>query len=226
MNRWILFLGLFISSLALNAHQPELSSTLLVEQDDNRWALVVRASMTAFEQEMKIHYPTAYQSEKAFKNLLIKHVASKLDLVFNQVDTASLQNGFVKLGHETNVVFEVIGVPPSMEALSIQNSSFKDIHHNQTAFIIIKKGFAKQQFILNKSNQHKASLIVADKHFVLSSQPDSEGWSWYQKGIVGLFMIGFSLLTFHFYKSQKQEKLRSPKEAPLPYANTIIRNLH
>ncbi|MCF8244262.1 MAG: hypothetical protein K9J37_05610 [Saprospiraceae bacterium] len=48
----------------------------------------------------------------------------------------------MQLGHETSVVFELAGVPENFSEISVKNSSFKDISRNQSALIVLKKGFA------------------------------------------------------------------------------------
>jgi hypothetical protein len=56
----------------------------------------------------------------------------------------------VKLGLETSVVFKVVGISVKITTISFTNSNFKDITNNQNTIIIIKKGFEKQQFLINK----------------------------------------------------------------------------
>lgn len=227
MNRWTLFIVLILGSLSVKAHQTDLSSTMLIEQADNKWSLILRASLSAFEQEIKTHFAArAYQSPEEFQALIIEHLQSNLGIIINQGSSLALQNAFVKLGHETNVVFEVVGVPSKIASLSIQNTSFQDIHHSQSALIVIKKGFDQKQFLLNADNQYTADLVVEDAQFVLGGQTQQESWTLAFKGLMGLLIIGLGLLGFKMYQNHQRQRSRSPKESPLPYSHTIVRKLN
>ncbi|MFK7922194.1 MAG: DUF6702 family protein [Bacteroidia bacterium] len=224
---WSLFICLFATLGNLKAHQPDISSTMLIEPENKTWSLVVRASLSAFEQEIKYHYPDqAYETPKEFEQLIIKHLQANLGLFANQNDTIKLQNAFVKLGHETNVVFEVVGLPPTINPLAIQNTSFKEIHHNQSALLVLKKDFEQAQFMLNNTNEHRADLVVEDAKFALLEAPQQTSWSFLLKGLVGLLIIGFSLVVFKHFQVQRNQRMRSPQEEMPSYGQTIIRDLH
>lgn len=167
MIKWLISLCLIFSSWMVQGHQPDVSSTMLIEQPDGSWLLQVRASLTAFQYEVRNKYgEDSYDTPEKFQELVSQHLAEQLTVFFNQKDTAVLQNAYVKLGHETNVVFEVLGVPKIIKSLSVQNSSFQNIHRNQSALLVLKKGFPKEQYILNNSNQHTIELLVDGSQFV------------------------------------------------------------
>lgn len=73
-------------------------------------------------------------------------------VAFNGIryDGPTSTSGFVKLGHETNVVFKVIDLPENFNTITLINSTFQNIYRNQSALIILKKEVAKEQFILKK----------------------------------------------------------------------------
>ncbi len=72
----------------------------------------------------------------------------------------------MKLGHEASVVFEVVGIPKKVKKVLFTNSSFKDVYNNQNTLMILKKGFKKQIFLLNDSNQHSVELKVSKNQFI------------------------------------------------------------
>jgi len=71
------------------------------------------------------------------------------------------------LGHETNVLFTVLGIPDDFSSVKIKNSSFKNIYNSQSALMIFKEGFSKQQFILNGKNEYTVALNVNKSDFEL-----------------------------------------------------------
>ena len=128
---------LFISWSA-QAHQPDVSSTMLIDQGENKWVLQVRAAMTAFEYEVEQHFgKDAFATPEEFRDLVIKHVQENMFIKFNNMDEVVLKNGNVKLGHETSVVFEIEGTPETVNNLTVKNSSFSKIYHNQSG---LRKG--------------------------------------------------------------------------------------
>lgn len=167
MTKYFLSLVFCFSFWSAQAHQADISSTMLVEQADNKWVLHIRTALTAFDYTIKAKYPAnSYKTAEEFQALVLEHVKENLQIKFNDQDSAILQNGVVKLGHETSMTFEVIGVPKTFNTIYVKNSSFKTIHRNQSALIILKKGFNKNQFVLNKQNDHAIHLKVADADFV------------------------------------------------------------
>ncbi|MFK7908375.1 MAG: hypothetical protein AB8B69_24810 [Chitinophagales bacterium] len=191
MTKYALFLSFLLFSFIAKAHQPDISSTMLVEQEDGTWILQVRASLTAFEYEVNTHYgKDSYPTPEKFQELVISHLKENLSIHFNESVAAVFQNPYVKLGHETNAVFEVSGVPETWNSVSVKNSSFKDINRNQSALIILKKGFAKEQFVLNKANDHQVKLKASESKFVLLSDSGSSAIPWLLYGFIGVGIMG------------------------------------
>lgn len=170
MMKYFLSICLAVTSLLAQAHQPDLSSTLLVEQEDGSWILTIRASLTAFEYEVHTKYgEDSYKTPEEFKELVICHLTESIWIGFGRNQAVSLEDGFVKLGHETNVVFRLLGMPKTLSNLIVENDCFKNIHGNQSALIILKKGFEKKQFILSPSNNHIVRLKARENYFELQS---------------------------------------------------------
>jgi hypothetical protein len=170
MTKHFLTISFALLSLFASAHQPDISTTMLVEQEDGSWVLQVRASLTAFEYEVHTKYgKDSYKTPEEFNELVIRHVTESISITFGENNAAELDHAFVKLGHETNVVFKAIGIPETITTMSVTNGSFKNIHGNQSALIIIKTGFEKKQFILSDTNEHTAKLSVLGNTFELQA---------------------------------------------------------
>lgn len=166
--KYLLLPCLLLVSLRLSAHQPELSSTLLVEQSEGDWILQIRAALTGFEYEVEYTFgQDSYSTPEAFQELLVKHVLENVSIIINEKDQAQLNNGQVKLGHETSITFEVVGIPEMIQSLQVKNSSFRDISRNQSALIVLKNDFEKEQFTLNNENNHTVNLIAKNAKFEL-----------------------------------------------------------
>lgn len=171
MKNWFsLFLILFAFA-PLQAHQADVSSTMLVEQENNTWLLNIRAAFTAFEYEIHTHYSdSAYASPEEFNQLVIDYFQDHVIILANDHDTAFLSNPVMKLGHESSLIFEVTGIPATILSIQVRNTAFQDIYHSQSALIILKKGMKKDQFTLNEKNQYAARLEIQDNHFLLDAE--------------------------------------------------------
>ncbi|MDA7501976.1 hypothetical protein N8482_01755 [Chitinophagales bacterium] len=190
------FLSLFIS-LEAKAHNPDVSSTLLVEQTEGKWLLQIRAALTAFEFQVEEHYgENSYTSPEEFEQLVIDHVRKNISILFNQSDPIELQHGLVKLGHETSVTFEVKGVPTSFELLTLKNSSFSDITRNQGTLIILKEGFEKSKFTLNNTNDHTVNLKVDNSTLREIAKAQGNNLSIYLLISVSLLLLLFVYFRF------------------------------
>jgi len=167
MSKWFLSIALLLSVWSVQAHQTEISSTMLVEQEDNKWILQVRSALTAFDHIIKVNYPPdSFKSAEEFQALVLAHLKENIQVTFNEDEVVTLQNGGVKLGHETIAVFEVVGVPKEIQSVYVKNSGFETISRNQNTLVVLKKGFEKNRFTLNKKNAHALHLQIVDKKFV------------------------------------------------------------
>lgn len=167
MKKYILLCIAGLFSMTSFAHNPDISTMLLVEKENNVWVLQLSASLTAFQQEVKIHFSeTPYKTPEAFQEMVLQHIKNNLQMQFNVAENVTLSKGIVQLGHETKVVFEVFGIPSELHSVAITNTAFKDIHKSQSALVLLKEGFKKNQFVLNDANNHTVSLAVANNEFI------------------------------------------------------------
>tara|TARA_R110002126_G_scaffold173894_1_gene322442 strand:+ start:3585 stop:4202 length:618 start_codon:yes stop_codon:yes gene_type:complete len=194
MKKYILIYITGLFSLLGHAHNPDASTTMLVEKENNTWVLQISSSLTAFQQEVRTHFAeTPYKTPEEFQQMVLEHIKNNLDISFNDGSKITLGQGIVKLGHETKVVFEVFGIPSDLQSIRVRNAAFKDIGRSQSALFIFKDGFSKDQFILNNDNDHILNLKVNGNKFVEASQQNAGMDSSYVILIV-MSLLGFSFL--------------------------------
>lgn len=202
--KWKIFIGFFLVTFGASAHQPDISTAMLIEQGKGHWVLQLNTSLTALQYEVKTHFPEgAYKTPEEFQQLVIDHMRENLIVVFNKTDTTSLKNAYVKLGHAASVVFELSNVPETMNEVYVKNESFKDIHRNQCAFGIVKKGISSDQFALNENNQHEVRLILKEDQFVSVTADSNESIAVYLYIVLGLLTCVLGMLFFKTIKSKK-----------------------
>lgn len=168
MIRLIILLGLFCLPLSAYAHQAELSSTILAEKGENEWILQIRAALTAFEYEVEARYgKSAYATPEEFRELVAEYLREELLVEFNGDEAIVLEDGVVKLGHETTVTFRLSSPLADVQSVMLSNTGFRHILRNQSAFYIAKKEIDKKQVMLNSDNGYTAELLVKNGKFVL-----------------------------------------------------------
>ncbi len=176
MKRIIFIATLLMAFFSATAHQTEVSSTILIEQSPDRWLLQVKSALSAFDYEITHTYgKDSYNTPEEFKELVLEQLTQHISVNVNDGEFITLTNGQVKLGHETNVVFQLAEVPSNIETLKISNTAFDDIYRNQSAFLLVKQGYPKQQYMLNSDNQHQVSLDLTGDVVVQLGQVEVQG---------------------------------------------------
>lgn len=204
MKKLFLIFSLPLITFKTLAHQPDVSTTMLVEKENNTWVLQISASLTAFQQEIRTHFSeTPYKTPEEFQQMVLQHIKNNFQLTFNGDKAVTLSDGLVKLGHETKVVIEVYGIPSTIYSAVIKNTVFEDIHKNQSALVFLKEGFNKKQFVLNDYNNHSLALSVNGNEFVETFEKDTSMLLYF---IVILTTLGFLGIWTLFRNRDRKEK--------------------
>ena len=175
-------------SLTGFAHNPDFSTTMLVEQEHNVWVLQISASLTAFQQEIRGNFAeTPYKTPEEFQKMVLEHIKNNFQVSFNGGEFVSFGKGLVKLGHETKVVFEVLGIPKDITSVRVRNTTFDDMSRSQSALLLYKNGFSKEKFILNRENEYTLALETKGNNFVEVTQAEAGFFSKY----FGFMLLGF-----------------------------------
>tara|TARA_R110002074_G_scaffold161480_11_gene319594 strand:- start:69015 stop:69656 length:642 start_codon:yes stop_codon:yes gene_type:complete len=187
----------------IHAHQADVSTTMLVEKENNSWVLQISGSLTAFQHEIRTHYSeTPYLSPEEFKQMVLEHVKKNLHISFNGDKNVLLSDGVVVLGHETKVVFEVYGIPSNISSVVFKNSAFEDIHKNQSALMLFKKSLSKEHFVLNNANNHTLNLVVSGNEFIEAGKNEA-GLMTFQIVFVLIGLMGIGFFIKNFYRLKK-----------------------
>lgn len=193
MKKYLLIVFAGLLSMASFAHSPSTSTTMLVEKEDGSWVLQISASLTAFQQEIQTHFAdTPYKTPEEFQQMVLEHIKKNLEIHFNNNEEITLGQGIVKLGHETKVVFEVFGIPSDVQSVRVKNTAFEDINKSQSALLLFKKGFSKEQFLLDNANNYTLTLQTNGDTFVEASQSRAD----ISENV--LFVIAFILIAVAF----------------------------
>lgn len=194
-----------LMSLMAAAHQPTTSTTMFSKTENGTWVLQVNSSLTAFESEIHYHYgKDSYKTAQEFEELVIKYLKKHIEVLANNKIVINLNQAYVKLGHETNVVFEIDTIPTPLTLMMVTNNSFKDINRSKSAFIILMDGYEKDHFVLEKDNNFTASIINTGSKFELKEVSEKRNRNIITYSLLAISVIlSVSLFTYFYFKYKK-----------------------
>jgi len=202
----ILFLAAtFFTVFSAVAHTPDLSTAFLAEQENGAWTVQLSSALIAFEHEVKYnHTDTAYTSSEEFQALVAAYCRTHFIIEANGLDTLTYANIAVRLGHATDVVFQIENMPTVLKSLRVTNLIFQDIGRSQSSLVILKRGFPKTQAILSEVNGFSQSFEIGEKEivaFVPSVGANVSNWTWGFAGVLVLVLLS-SIILEQAYFSQ------------------------
>jgi hypothetical protein len=156
----------FLCAKLVQAHEPELSNLMIYEQN-GKYFLVIKSSLTAFEGEIEYLFgKNTYKTPEEFQLLVIKHLQNNCLITIND-DTFKLSNPKVVLGHETTVFAELLNAPKKFNSIHVKNTFFKDMPNNMCELILSLKYLPQKQYILSKGNEYEVKLKVENGNWTV-----------------------------------------------------------
>ncbi len=184
------------------AHQPDISTAMLIERENGDWLLQVNCSLTALQYEVTNHFgEDAYSTPEEFQKLVIQHMRENLSLVFNENESAMLDNAYVRLGHASSVVFELNNVPLDFREVAVSMASFKSINKHKCAFGIKQDETSSERVILDETNGHQSQLTKKNAKFVSEPKLGSFDITKYHYLSFALLIGGFGLRRLYARRS-------------------------
>jgi len=148
------------------AHQPDLSSLMIYEQN-GKSILLIKSSLTAFEQEIVYLYgKDSYKTPQEFQQLVTKHFQKNCLITIND-ETIQFVSPQVILGHETTVVAELANRPKTIKSVYLKNTMFKDMPNNICEVILTLNNLSQKQFILGSNLYLDAKLKVENGRWLV-----------------------------------------------------------
>jgi hypothetical protein len=207
--RIAILLIFLMSCKAAQAHNPDIASMMIYEQN-GKTILLIKSSLTAFESGVNyIFGKEAYKSPEEFIRLVLYHFKNNCFVTVNG-RAISLRNMQVQLGHETNLFAELDSVPKAINSLYVKNTVFKDMPNNRCELIVTINGLPQKQYILDDSNKQEVLLQVNDKKLVA----DKPARALYTTKIFlfGLAVLVIGVLVFFVLRKRK---IKSASSIPI-----------
>lgn len=199
MKSFILVLLLLSANIA-QAHQPDLSNLMIYEQN-GKYLLVVKSSITAFEGEIDYLFgKNAYKSPEEFQLLVIKHFQNNCNVVMNN-ENIKLINPKVILGHETTLFAELSNVPKIISSIDVKNTLFKDMPVSLCELILTINALPQKQYLLNNVNNYEVKLQLENNSWTVveDATPNSK----FTLLVVGALILSASIVAVIVNRKRK-----------------------
>lgn len=177
------------------AHQPDLSSLMIYEQN-GKSILLIKSSLTAFEEEIIYLYgKDSYKTPQEFQQLVIKHFQKNCSVIING-ETIKFVNPKVILGHETTIFAELSSRPKTIKSLDVKNAVFKDMPNNVCEVILTLNDLPQKQFVLGNALSHEAKLRVVNGAWTIEEKSSD----FYKQPVFVLLAIFIIIVSFAIIK--------------------------
>lgn len=188
------------------AHSPQISTVTLTQNKDSTWTLMMRASLSAYQYELAdgcINCQTNSILAADFQPLLLAHLRENIRIRANGSDTISLQKGQVVLGHQTDVRFDVVGMPEQVQLLDVQQLSFAGLGQHVCILRVITLTSGSSTSVLQQDNDYAVSLAQQDNVLAEVTRSSETNWLPWGAGAGGLLLV-LLLVRVQWLRNQKK----------------------
>ncbi len=194
MKKTSIILLICLHSMSIFAHNAQISTIALVQSKDSKWHLILSASLSAFQYEIKNSNSSinidSLNAEK-FQRIILEHLRQKIDIKANG-HQATLKNARVILGHQTDINFEVTDMPENLQTVDFQQLGFATLRDHYCVLKIITKSGIESSFMLQKDNNYSVSLVAENNVLVEKVNQSESNFLIYLLvvlGIIGLTVV-------------------------------------
>jgi hypothetical protein len=178
MKKNVIWILLLLNSISIFAHQSDLSTVLISQDQNGKCYLQIYSSLTAFEGEIDYKYSkNTYKTPEQFRALVVEHFKKNVLFICNEKDTLKFGKPVILLGHETKLVVEVFGFPENSRSMYFKNTMFRNTPHNQSSLMIAKKGLPNELYILNNENKQQIHLVLENGKWESTAANSDESMS-------------------------------------------------
>ena len=154
MKKIIYIIILFLLVNTASAHNPQVSTISIIQNENNKWSVFVTAPLYSCQLAIHKNYPNlkidsidALQMQKLILDLV------KNNLMINGDNKVKLIYEKIQLAHETTIYFEVNNTVQNFIPFAINFSAFSKLKNHFTLLKIVPNNDKQINYILNSDNQ-------------------------------------------------------------------------
>lgn len=180
MIRFVLVALILLNPLLGWAHSPLLSTAAITKNKNNTWSVHISASLSALQLELKNRYPTIQVDSLTadeFQRLVLRHLRETVTIEDSKKGAIELKNGLIKLGHQTDIRFDITGISGQPRELRVQHLGFFTLRNHYCVFTIVTPETGRTNFILQQDNRFTVDLAFKG-HSITEIHPAKPIGSW------------------------------------------------
>lgn len=205
MKKVVCLILLFSASFILKAHNSKIATMALVQGEDSQWILQLSSSLDEYKKQLQYHYPNIDSTnlpQEEFQKLLIQYLEESIKLTANDNYIAKFKNGHIKMGYQTIIQFETLGLPDKLKSLSIALNGFDQTSAINCAFKIITSTNVSKNFVLKGDNNFKLFLYKRGNQFKVVTAEEAN-LSWVVVGLGSLAVLTMFIVSKLFEERRR-----------------------
>ena len=172
MKKSAFTITIVLLSLKLMAHNPQVSNISIIQDSaTKKCSLLITVPLLTCENELHTSYPSIQidsLSKNQFQQLLLNHFKKNIQFVANNNYTLVLNNGLISIGHETQLIFTLSGLPQPLQTLHLNYAALRSQYDHFAVLQISLADNTTGNFIFNNENNYTFSLINKNNKWVLA----------------------------------------------------------
>lgn len=170
MKKSAFTLLLVFFALELMAHNPQVSNiSLRQDAGTKKYNLLISVPLLTCQNELSYSYPSIQidsLSKNQFQELLLNHFKKNIQFIANDNDTLFISNGMLSIGHETQLIFELSGLPPVVHSMHLKYAALSSQYDHFAVMQISLADKTTGKFVFNNDNKFELSLINKNSKLV------------------------------------------------------------
>lgn len=186
--------------LSALAHNPQIETMTLAQDQQEHWTLHISSSFDGYRNQLIENYPDINVDELSsdeFQKLLVQYLRENTLIRANFDFEGTLKEGAIRLGHQTDMKFRLTGLPEELTRLDVSLKGFDETSDHHTVFKIITQENTSENFVLKKANGFEVSIKKVDGKFQLAGEEASLFWPVITLAILVLFAVLTISRMFH-----------------------------
>ncbi len=201
----IIFLLTVLGFMAtVNAHNSQVSTIVLVQNEQRIWSLNLSNSFDGFRYQLIKNYPDKdidNLTADEFQKLVLKYVQENLYINANDAIAVELQEGVIKLGHHIDLKFKITELPDDLNSLDIRLMGYDENSQHNAILKISTPTYTSGNYVLKKGNQFKLYLQKTNGQFLMVEEIELN-ILWFIYGLVLVSLLGLIAVS-NMFKPEK-----------------------
>ena len=199
MHKKILFLILINICTKAFAHNPQVSTISIIQQENKKWSVFITAPLSTFQMAIVANFPTlnidsldVYAIQNIIPDLL------RNNLIINESENINLINKKIQVAHETTIYFEL---SDTSSIRQIKFTTFSKLTDHFTLFKIVPLNKKEITYILNSDNNYVFQLNQSDNKIKINYSIVFEYL------LVALFILPIFYFMIKKFNNKRRKKL-------------------